>query len=239
MVVTERLAMPAGAQQSLGDVVYDQIFALIMDGTWPSRSRLPSEIELVAKFGMSRPVIRQALARLRDNGLIASRQGSGSFVQEIDVIQPQVHFPAIGSIADLERFLNFREGVEGEAAAAAAANYHGELRIAELRRAVAQAQGNEPITSESDFVFHLAVAQASDNPFYVNTLISLKEQISFGMNLSRSFSGRRADVDATIAQQHGAVAEAIIARNPERARELMRAHLQWSRQRLLTGGMPA
>lgn len=238
MAVHERLATLAGQQQTLGDVVHDQILALIRDGTWPARSRLPSEAELVARFGISRPVVRQALARLREHGVIASRQGSGSFVQDANaaLVRPKVEFPAIGSIADLERFLDFREGIEGEAAAAAAFTSHSELIIADLRRAVANAVSTEPVSSDDDFAFHLSVAHASNNPFYVNTLISLREQISFGMNLARSFSARPAEVDAAIAQHHGAIATAIIAHDPDQSRELMRSHLRWSRERLLTGG---
>ncbi|HEY4200706.1 MAG TPA: FadR/GntR family transcriptional regulator [Devosiaceae bacterium] len=226
--------MPAGAQQTLSDVVYDQILGLITDGTWPARSRLPSEVELVARFGISRPVVRQALARLRDDGLVTSRKGSGTFVQEQDAAPKQVSFPSISSIADLERFLNFREGVEGEAAASAA-QFYSEQRVEELRQAARDTDlgGIGMTAAETDFAFHLAVARASENPFYVNTLMSLKEQILFGMNLARTFSAG-SDI-GTIKRDHIAVAEAIIARDPAAAREAMRNHLQWSRQRFLTG----
>jgi DNA-binding FadR family transcriptional regulator len=230
MAVTERPMMPGGTQQSLSDVVYDSIRARIIDGTWPARSRLPSEAELVNQFGISRPVVRQALARLRDNGLIASRQGSGSFVTDIERLQPEVHFPSIGSIADLEQFLSFREGVEGEAAAAAAIA-HTEQRVAELRAASARVA----VTPEDDFEFHLAVATASENPFYVNALVSLREQLLFGMNLARSLVSRRQEAAASISAQHGSIAEAIIARDADLARERMRSHLKWSRTRILTG----
>jgi DNA-binding FadR family transcriptional regulator len=230
VAVTERPIMPSGAQQTLSDVVYDKLLGLIADGTWPPRSRLPSEAALVSQFAISRPVVRQALARLRENGLIASRQGSGSFVQDVARLEPEVVFPRIGSIADLERFLAFREGVEGEAAAAAATS-HTEQRRAELKRAVETVS----VTPEGDFEFHLAVAMASENPFYVNTLTSLKEQLLFGMKLGRSFADADDKVGSTIAGQHAAIAAAILDRDPVRARELMRSHLKWSRERILTG----
>lgn len=222
--------MPGGSQQSLSDVVYDRIRAYILDGTWPARSRLPSEAELVTQFGISRPVVRQALARLRENGLIASRQGSGSFVVDVERLQPEVHFPPIGSVADLDRFLTFREGVEGEAAAAAATG-HTQQRVAELRRVSASTL----LSAGDDFQFHLAVAVASENPFYVNTLTSLREQLLFGMNLARSFSNRRQNVVKALSDEHKAIAEAIIAGDPDLARERMRSHLQGSRARILTG----
>jgi GntR family transcriptional repressor for pyruvate dehydrogenase complex len=235
LAITLRPVMPSTRSQSLGDVAYQQMLSMILDGTWPPRSRLPSEADLAVQLGVSRPVVRQALARLRDGGLIASRQGSGSFVQEQGPERTQVLFPPITSVADLERCLSFREGVEGEAAAAAAL-HRTEARIAELRAAIGSQGSGVLLSSDDDFAFHLTVARASENPFYINTLSSLKDQVLFGMNLSRSFSGTNAGVIAeTIRAQHEAIAEAIIARDASKAREQMRLHLDWVRRRLLMG----
>ena len=67
------------------------------------------------------------------------------------------------------------------------------------------------MTSDGDFAFHLAVALASENPFYVNTLSSLKDQVLFGMNLARSFSGRQdREAATTVMQQHTDIVEAIL-----------------------------
>lgn len=115
-------------------------------------------------------------------------------MQELDVTQSHVHFQAIRSIVDFERFFNFRVGVEGEAAAAA--NYYSDLGIGDLRRVAAQSRCIDRITLRGDFLFHLAVVQASDNLFYVRTLISLKDHFPFGMNLMRSFTGRQIETDA-------------------------------------------
>jgi len=238
LTVTERPAAKAGRQQSLSDIVYEQMLSLILGGTWAARSRLPSESELVARFSVSRPIVRQALARLRDGGFIASRQGSGSFVETLEQGRADVQFPAIRSVADLERCLDFRVGVEGEAAATAA-TCHTEPRIAQLRSAIGLTHfgGSTLVTSDGDFAFHLAVALASENPFYVNTLSSLKDQVLFGMNLARSFSGRQdREAATTVMQQHTDIVEAIIARSAQRARDHMRTHLEWVRRRILTGG---
>lgn len=223
--------MPSGAQLTLSDVVYDNIVSLISDGTWPPRSRLPSETSLAAQFAVSRPVVRQALARLRREGLIASRQGSGSFVQVV-VRLNEVAFPAIGSIADFERFLAFRIGVEGEAAAVAASAHS-----AERRDGLVRAARPETLTPDGDFEFHLAVAAASENPFYVNVLMSLREQLLFCMRLARSLAHEGSDVISTIGAQHEAIVAAILRRDPAEARMRMRGHLEWSRQRVLTGSI--
>ncbi|WP_454856301.1 FadR/GntR family transcriptional regulator [Rhizobium binxianense] len=235
MPTQERPPLSVGRNQSLADVVYENMLALIRNGSWSARMRLPSEIELARHFGMSRPVIRQALARLREDGLIQSRQGSGSFVRSVEP-EPQVQFPAIGSVADLESFLNFREGVEGEAAAVAARR----RTDAELEKIHAAARrladiAEHALLSQTDFAFHLAVAEASGNPFYVNTLTSLKEHMSLGLSLAWNFSGGRSDFRNTVIAQHAAIVAAIEAHDAGAARSAMRAHLQWERSKLMTG----
>lgn len=65
--------------EKLSDQIYAFVFASIIDGAFPEGSKLPTETQLSEQFGFSRPIIREALARLRDDGLIVSRRGSGSF----------------------------------------------------------------------------------------------------------------------------------------------------------------
>lgn len=211
------------------------MLGLIRNGSWSARMRLPTESELARHFGISRPVIRQALARLRDDGLIYSRQGSGSFVRNIEA-EPQVQFPAIGSVADLQQFLNFREGVEGEAASMAAVGRSNE-QMQSIREAAQQLGGEADLAvlSQRDFAFHLAVAEASANSFYVNTLTSLKDHMFMSMSLAWNFSGGKADFRDTVAKQHDAIVRAIEARDPAAAREAMRSHIQWEQSRLMTG----
>jgi DNA-binding FadR family transcriptional regulator len=231
----ERSALSVGRNQSLADVAYEDMLALIRSGSWSARMRLPTESELARQFGISRPVIRQALARLREDGLIHSRQGSGSFVRNIEP-EAQVQFPAIGSIADLQQFLNFREGVEGEAASMAATGRTNE-QMQVILAAAQELRGaaDSALLSQSDFTFHLAVAEASGNSFYVNTLTSLKDHMFMGMSLAWNFSGGRTDFRDSVISQHAAIVNAIEACDPAAAREAMRSHIQWERSRLMTG----
>ena len=62
--------------------VYDQLYAQILSGEYPRGSQLPSEPDLSKKMGVSRMTLRQALALLREDGLIHNVQGKGNFVQE-------------------------------------------------------------------------------------------------------------------------------------------------------------
>tara|TARA_R110002020_G_scaffold394906_5_gene604933 strand:- start:1497 stop:2225 length:729 start_codon:yes stop_codon:yes gene_type:complete len=226
----------AGAHQGLSGVVYGEMRALIMQGKWTPSSRLPSEAELCKQFNVSRPVVRQALAALRDDGLVSSRQGSGSFIQPgvvPAVSEPQVQFPPLTSVADLDSFLNFREGIEGEAAAIAARR-HTEQQLATLRE-VAARLGRGGSLPEGDYDFHRAVAAASGNPFYLNSLESLRSHIMFGLGITWTFGAGQGDFLGSVQEHHAAIVEAIAARDADAAREAMRRHLQWARAKLMTG----
>lgn len=225
-----------GVHQGLSSVVLGDMRALIMQGKWTPSSRLPSEAELSRQFNVSRPIIRQALAALRDEGLILSRQGSGSFVQAGVVpapTEPKVQFPQLTSVADLESFLNFREGIESEAAAIAARR-HTEAQLSDLRAAATRlgALANLP---EGDYEFHRAVAAATDNPFYLNSLESLRSHIMFGLSITWTFGSGQGDFQHTVQQHHTNIVDAIAARDADVAREAMRLHLQWARAKLMTG----
>lgn len=60
--------------------VYEQLYKMIMDGTFPEGSRLPTEPKLAQALGVSRMTLRQALGLLHDDGLIKKVQGAGNFV---------------------------------------------------------------------------------------------------------------------------------------------------------------
>ncbi|MFJ5714510.1 GntR family transcriptional regulator [Neobacillus sp. NPDC093127] len=61
-------------------IVYDKLFKLIMEGTFPPDSRLPTEPDLAKKLGVSRMTLRQALALLQDDGLVRNVHGKGNFI---------------------------------------------------------------------------------------------------------------------------------------------------------------
>ncbi|MEC7963679.1 MAG: GntR family transcriptional regulator, partial [Pseudomonadota bacterium] len=109
----------ASKEPNLSDRVYETVLSKIMDGEFPVGSKLPTEHALCEQFGVSRPVLRQALKQLREDDVIVSRQGSGSFVRR----RPEtgvLDFAPVGSIADIQRTFEFRSAIEGEAAYLAA-----------------------------------------------------------------------------------------------------------------------
>ena len=88
------------------------------NGDYPANQKLPSEKTLADEFGVSRPILRDALERLRDQGLIHSRQGAGSFVREIRSVP--LGFARVETIADIQRCYEFRICIETMSARLAA-----------------------------------------------------------------------------------------------------------------------
>jgi DNA-binding FadR family transcriptional regulator len=179
-------------------------------------------------------VVREALARLRDDGIIVSRQGSGSYVKR----RPEtavLRFVPVGSIADIQRFFEFRVGLEGAAAALAAERWQnsdlGEIRAAfdELEACIRDGR----LGVDADERFHMAVAKATQNAYYVSVQTSLHPQMAFGMTLTRNLSLlHTAERLRLVQDEHRAIVEAIEARDAGVARGAMQAHIDNARRRM-------
>ncbi|MGO7208091.1 FadR/GntR family transcriptional regulator, partial [Rhizobium ruizarguesonis] len=110
-----------GGRQRLAQQVIDQLRAQIETGTLRVGDQLPTEPQLEATFGVSRTVVREAIADLRSAGFVKPIQGKGVFVAD-----PKAHSVLsltpveIKSIPETLELLEFRMAAEGEAAAIAA-----------------------------------------------------------------------------------------------------------------------
>jgi DNA-binding FadR family transcriptional regulator len=226
------------AQGTLGDRLYERISKLIIDGTFADGAKLPTEAELCRRFRASRPVVREALARLRANHVITSRRGSGSYVARLPGA-PKMRFTRLASIAELDRWYEFRRVIESEAAYLAAARRDAAAigRIRSALRAYSRAiAGGSGASDDADFAFHMAVAEASLNAFFVETVSSVRNQMMFGISLARSLTWLKPEAGRrTVEAEHTAVYEAIRDGKPERAREAMRRHIDNVRSRLFEG----
>jgi DNA-binding FadR family transcriptional regulator len=226
----------------LGDQLYHRLALLIERGEFAEGGRLPPESELAERFRVSRPVIREALSRLRSVGVIVSRRGSGSFVQKR--ADRPVEVPAAGSfgpvtsLAQVKQCYAFRACIESEAAFYAAENRSAEglatLRGALDRIEVAIARGL--VGMDADYEFHAGVVRASANPFFEGVMEAMRTPIEFTIDLARSLSMRRPmDHLLTVQAEHVAIFEAIERGDPEEARSAMRRHVENSCHRVFEG----
>jgi DNA-binding FadR family transcriptional regulator len=220
----------------LGDQLYEQILEQIVVGKLPEGSRLPSESQLCAAFGVSRPVVREALSRLQADGVVVSRHGSGSFVQRRPN-QDLLRLAPIGSIADLMRCFEVRIALEGEVAHLAASR-RTEDDLQAIKAALEELDGviaRGEVGSEADIRFHKAIAVASKNKLFVATLETLATHVFQGMTVARNLSLKRSQARLQLVQEeHIAIYEAIKREDPEAARATMRAHIDNARTRVLS-----
>ena len=220
---------------TLAQRVVTGLKARILDGTLAPGAKIPSEAELIEEYAVSRTVVREAVTRLRAEGLVETFQGRGSFV--LAVPEPttfRMEASAIRTQADVLAMVDFRLGVESEAAYLAAA--HRSPGAAEqVRQAVeAFAAAAPEVAVEADFAFHRAIAAATGNRFYLDLLDSLGPMMIMlpRTRLGDAYSLTDAGHVDRVRREHDTVAAAVIAGDPDTARAAMRVHLGNTRRRL-------
>lgn len=231
-----RGAAARGAAGSLVDKVYGELAQRIANGDYAPDQKLPGEHELADMFDVSRPVLREALGRLREDGLIVSRQGAGSFVQMRAQQQP-LGFARVETIADIQRCFEFRITMESDAAHFAALRRSDDNlgKMAAALGLLREATKKRKHREDADYAFHLAVSEATNNHYFATSLNALKDHVAVGMKLhGLSLMGPRPGLEQVF-EEHSSIYEAIRDRDAEAARTAMRHHLETSRDRLFEG----
>ncbi len=207
----------------------------ILSGDLAPGSKLPSESELIAAYAVSRTVVREAVTRLRAEGLVETFQGRGSFV--LAVPEPttfRVEASALRTHHDVLAMVDFRIGVESEAAALAAARADAGAAsaVGAAMEAFVAAAPEEAV--EADFAFHRAVAAATGNRFYLDLIESLGPMMILlpRTRLGDAYSLTDVAHVERVRREHENVAAAVRAGDPETARAAMRVHLGNTRRRL-------
>lgn len=219
--------------------VYDSLFHSIMTGQLAAGARLPSELALADSFQVSRPVVRQALDRLRAERLVDSVRGSGSYVAAQPAAAATASQAARSSAADLSHILHgieLRLMVEPECAALAALRRQPPdlARMRQMLDGFEQAHARGDVAHHFDYGFHEAIAQATANPRLVGVLKMLEYDVSRAVNLWRHLAHMtpwRRTQEAL--DEHRALYALIEAQDAEGARRCMRAHVENARVRVL------
>ncbi len=221
----------------MADRVYEKVLAMISSGEAPVGEKLPTEHALCELLEVSRPVLRQALKQLREDGVIVSKQGSGSYVQK----RPEesvLDFAPVGSIADIQRTFEFRAAVEGEAAFLAAKRRSDE-DIREMRAILADLDDcirKGALGVDIDELFHEAVCKAAGNQYFAAARTSMKSNILIGLNLTRNLSlTKPVERMEGVQKEHYEILAAIEAGDEAAARDAMRLHVENARRRVFEG----
>lgn len=202
----------------------------IRHGGYEPGDRLPTEHALIERFGVSRTVIREAIASLKAEGLVVTRQGSGAFVSENPLGQPfRIAPEEMNSLPQILHLLQLRLAAEVEAAAIAA-EYRDARAVDRMGRSLdlmddAIRKGTN--ISGPDFDFHLAIAAATGNPYFERFMRFLRHTLSPGREIDPELKDpeKRRTYFTRIQSQHRAIYTAIRDGNPEEARSAARAHV--------------
>jgi GntR family transcriptional repressor for pyruvate dehydrogenase complex len=215
----------------------ERLKARILAGEIEPGQKLPPESSLVAEFGVSRTVVREAISRLQAAGLVETFQGRGSFVlalpesTEFSVVASQIR-----THRDVLDMIDFRIGVESEAAGLAAER-RTDLQLKAIERALVDVShsGQQPSGAvEADYRFHLKIALATGNRFYSDLLASLGPMMIMlpRTRLEPAYTVSDATHLTRVTLEHENIYLAIANHDAAAARAAMRLHLSNSRARL-------
>jgi DNA-binding FadR family transcriptional regulator len=205
------------------DIIQD-IQSRVLSGEWAPGSQLPSERELAVDYGVSRPVIREALAGLVEQGFIEIHPGRGSFVRgvKIDDLSGSLNRAATLAGITARDLVVARLGLECSAAELAAKQ--SPRPVEQLRRALKEHSEATTLQTlaNTDLAFHETVVASSGNPLLVLMFGAIRNQVHALM--LRSHSDPNVQVKGE--PYHERIVEAISEGKAELARNLMREHLE-------------
>ncbi|MEK6346903.1 MAG: FadR/GntR family transcriptional regulator [Burkholderia sp.] len=229
-------AASSGRRRSLTELVIQALNDKIDRGEYAPGAKLPTEPELCTEFGVSRTVVREAVASLKLGRKLVARHGVGVFV--LDGAAPADTMLSLDSttLDNSMHVLELRIGVEAEAAASAARR-RSEPHLKALKEVYARmeivAVDDDAECARADFEFHLAVATCSENPHFTSILKSLGQEITIDLRLkhAKANAKERKTYIKRIQREHHDILVAIERQDESAARRAMRRHLNESLER--------
>jgi len=213
--------------ERLYEQIVGQIEQRVISGELKAGDQLPSENELAKQFAVSRTAVREAIKALQEKRLVEVRPGRGTFITN-GMPDARRHSLGLlmkfGSVNGFSNLVEVREILEPEIAALAATRITEEY-VTAMREAVEimdTALDNVDVFVEADLDFHLALAEATQNPIIpilMDSIIDLLREHRKRIGLT-SGGLRRGQ------SHHKKILDAIIQRDPQAARQSMQNHLQ-------------
>lgn len=220
-----------GKRERLSTQLARQLARKITAQDYLPGEKIPTEAELCVEYGVSRTVVREAIASMRADGLLESRQGVGVFVSSgMRRLPFELVSDADGKLTDILQILELRLSVEVEAAGLAAERHTAaalrtiKARLRDIDKELRTATGDR---GQADFGFHVAIARATGNPYFEKFLAFIGPVIIPRRRFGSLRDDRLSDQEyhAELQIEHGRVVEAIASRDVAAAREAMRNHL--------------
>lgn len=221
-------------RDSLSSIVAKDIAERIDAGEYAVGARIPVEAKLGEIYNVSRTVVREAIAHLRSEGLVESRQGVGVFVAARGGMVLKISPDRLGELNEILEILELRLGVEVEAAGLAAQRRDeaGLRRVLDAFERTTDLDVFSANPRELDFDFHMAIAEASGNNYmprfmsFIGPVIIPRSQL-----IHASIPKITREYLAKMLEEHRRIADAIERRDVLDARDAMRFHLVGSLDR--------
>lgn len=215
----------------LVETVMERLRSVISDGRLQAGDRLPGELELVERLGVSRPALREAISRLEALGVIDVVRGRGMYVGSQSGLKSCARLLTSSlqiSTYERQQFAEFRAALEIHAARLAAENA-SDAQLEELK-AACLAMDEPGLTYEqevrADFEFHRKIAEIGGNPVILSSLEVVQEFILTGM-VATTPNPRNYKNSQIL---HGSIVNAIVARDPVGASAAMKVHMDAVRE---------
>ena len=222
------------SQSSLPTLLADEIRNWIAAGKLTAGAKLPTERELSEKYRVSRIVVREAVSRLRHEGLVVAHQGKGVFVASPEHGRfLQISEQSLSQPEDYRKLYEVRMVLE-TGAVALAAEHRTEDDLRALRESLDVMRSVENLEGSyvaADIGFHQAISAAAKNPFLtiMTSFVDARLRESIGVAIrSQPFVET---VNVTLAE-HETIFKAILDRDTAGATAAMRSHLTQASRRL-------
>ena len=219
---------PLAVSGGLTQRVAETLIELIRKGEYPAKTRLPTQTELASRFGVSVTVIREAIARLKSEGVVEVRQGSGTFVRVPNLDKPfRIDQGVTDSLRSILQIVELRKCLESEISALAAENA-SKAQIAQIKRALKDMDrqvraGHDGV--EADLAFHRAIALATGNPHILALMEFIGQFLRGAMRVTRTYEARHSKLTTQVTHEHAAILSAIERHDSEAARASARRHM--------------
>ena len=233
--------MPIRKNQApkLADAIVAELEQMIVDGSLQPGQKLLPERELAVQFQVSRPSLREAIQRLEARGLLYRRQGGGTYVQQelnrgltdplFDLLlnNPESQF-------DLLEFRHVLEGVAAYYAALRGTEVDFErIRVAQANIEAAQRQADLAGEAEAVTDFYLVMMEASHNAVLLHLVRALRTLLERNILRNIEVLNQRPGVVNRIRRHRSDLIAAILAGQPEQARDACHEHLAFIEDTLL------
>jgi len=213
-------------RQTLTSQVIDYVLDLIKKGNMKPGSKLPTEKQLTESLGVSRTCVREAMKSLESLRLISIRPRVGAILLEPSnaALFNAEHLSAASQLQNTDVLVEFRKLIEA-GVASLAAERATEHDLATMRQAIEdhkRALATDNFAYQADIAFHMAIAEASKNPFAILVLKMISEPLAEQRRRTNEIPHA---AEAGL-RDHERIYRAIEELNPEKARFAMLAHMK-------------